>query len=80
MWNKGGTALAYIADGSVMVVNAATGESRRLTETDPAAGQQAPRPEACVFSPDGRQIAYARPVPTTAGPVFNQLFVVDAAE
>jgi hypothetical protein len=78
-WNNGGTAIAYVADGSVMVVNAATGESRRLTEK-PAADQQAPRPEACVFSPDGRQIAYVRQVSTTAGPVFNQLFVVDAAE
>lgn len=79
-WNKGGTAIAYVADGSVMTVNPATGESRRLTEKTSAAEELPPRPEACVFSPDGRQIAYVRPVPTTAGPVFNQLFIVDAAE
>lgn len=78
-WNKSGTAIAYIADGSVMVVNAATGESRRLTETTPAndAGF-APRPEACVFSPDGRQIAFVRQTSATDGEPFNHLFVVDA--
>lgn len=80
-WNKGGSAIAYIADGSIMVVDAATGQPRRLTETNPAdAAESTPRPEACVFSPDGRQIAFVRTVPTTAGPVFNQLFIVDAAE
>lgn len=77
-WNKDGTAIAYIADGSVMVVNAATGESRRLTE-QPVADLPAPRPEACVFSPDGRQIAFVRPVRGSDGAVWNQIFVVDAA-
>ena len=43
-------------DNSVFVTDAATGESRRLTPrtTDDAA----PRPEACIFSPDGDRIAY----------------------
>jgi hypothetical protein len=77
-WNKDGTAIAYIADGSVMTVNAATGESRRLTE-QPAADQPAPRPEACVFSPDGRQIAFVRPVRGSDGSTWNQVFVVEAA-
>ena len=77
-WNKDGTAIAYIADGSVTTVNAATGESRRLTE-QPAADQAAPRPEACVFSPDGRQIAFVRPVRSSDGSTWNQVFVVDAA-
>ena len=75
-WNKEGTAIAYIADGSVMVADAATGESRRLTEP-PAADQPAPRPEACVFSPEGRQIAFLRPVRGADGAVWNQIFAVD---
>jgi hypothetical protein len=35
----------------------------------------APRPEACVFSPDGRQIAYVRPV-RDGTHCWNQLFAV----
>lgn len=77
-WNKDGTAIAYVAGGSVMVVDAATGESRRLTEP-PAADQPAPRPEACVFSPDGRQIAFVRPMRGADGAVWNQIFAVDNA-
>lgn len=74
-WSPDGTRIAYVADWSVMTVDAATGESRRLTAPTP--GPSAPRPEACVFSPDGTQVAFLRTLPTAAGP-FNQLFVVDA--
>jgi Tol biopolymer transport system component len=74
-WNAAGTHLAAIADGSVMLVDAITGASKRLT--DKLAGNDSPRPEACVFSPDGRQIAFVRQVAAVRG-VLNQIFVVEA--
>jgi hypothetical protein len=77
-WNRDGSAIAYIADGSVMVFDAVTGDSRRLTTANPAADQQAPRPEACVFSPDGGQIAFVRQVPAANGTAFNQIFVASS--
>jgi hypothetical protein len=42
--------------------------------TTPSDGP-APRPEACVFSPDGRRVAHVRPI---GG--FNQIFSVDVTE
>jgi Tol biopolymer transport system component len=79
-WSPDGTHLAYIADGSVMMVDVRSGVSSRLTEA--VHGVSSPRPEACVFSPDGSQIAYVRTMPdvTTAGSpanAHNQIFVVD---
>jgi hypothetical protein len=73
-WNASGTHIAYIADGSVFTVDVATGRTQRLTAKQP--GDDSPRPEACVYSPDGRQIAYVRRVPSPAGR-FNQIFVID---
>ncbi len=67
-WSPDGSRIAYVADGSVMVADVATGRSTRLTER----GAAPPRPEACVFSPDGRRIAFVRSVP------WNQLFTVTA--
>jgi Tol biopolymer transport system component len=61
-------------DGSVFVTDAATGVSRRVTPRSKAKAE-APRPEACVFSPDGRRIAYVRPVKDGTG-WHNQIFVV----
>jgi hypothetical protein len=72
-WSPDGRSIAYIADGSVFVTDATTRESSRLTPR--VEGSMAPRPEACVFSPDGRRIAYVRPVVLADG-VFNQVFVV----
>ncbi|MFM7109318.1 MAG: DUF3748 domain-containing protein [Planctomycetaceae bacterium] len=74
-WSPDGGRIAYVADASVMTIDVATGETRRLTHPTP--GATAPRPEACVFSPDGTKIAYLRTLPTAAGD-FNQIFVVDA--
>ena len=74
-WSPDGSRIAYIADSSVMTVDVDTGRNRRLTHPTP--GPTAPRPEACVYSPDGTSIAFLRTLPTAAGP-FNQLFVVDA--
>ncbi|HMO86756.1 MAG TPA: hypothetical protein PKC18_17745, partial [Lacipirellulaceae bacterium] len=51
--------------------------SLRLTPREPP--DRAPRPEACVFSPDGRRIAYARTVEMPMGK-FNQIFVLDVAD
>ncbi len=71
-WHPDGQRIAVIAGNSVCEVDVATGETTRLTE--PTA--DAPlRPEACVYSPDGAQIAYLRRVTTAAG-VSNQIYVV----
>jgi hypothetical protein len=60
-------------DNSVCLTDSDTGKTIRLTpRSDEAA---APRPEACVFSPDGRNIAFVRQVLESGGP-FNQIFVV----
>jgi hypothetical protein len=59
-WSPDGRSLAHVMDNSVCVTDAATGQTSRLTlrSSDPAA----PRPEACVFSPDGKKIAFVRRV------------------
>ena len=72
-WSPEGTHLAYVADECVWVIDAASGESTRLTPR--AEHARPPRPEACVFSPDGRAVAYLRPV-ADGGREFNQVFVV----
>jgi Tol biopolymer transport system component len=60
-------------DGSVCVTDAATGTTTRLTPR--AAGGDGPEALACVFSPDGRRIAYTRRVAGPAG-THAQVFVV----
>lgn len=74
-WSPDGSRIAHILDGSVCVTEVQSGRTVRLTAK--AAGESSPRPEACVFSPDGRHIAY---VCRVAGPggVFNQIFTVAA--
>ncbi|HNQ74322.1 MAG TPA: DUF3748 domain-containing protein [Verrucomicrobiota bacterium] len=71
-WSPDGRWIAHVMDNSVCVSEVRTGQTLRLTARFAAA--EAPRPEACVFSPDGRHIAYLRPQPTPAGPV-NQIFI-----
>jgi hypothetical protein len=67
-WSADGECVAMVVGGAVGVVNVNDGAWRELA----AAGASPVRPEACVFSPDGRRIAYVRQcVP------FNQIFVVD---
>jgi hypothetical protein len=51
-----------------------TSETTRLTQRSDDA--TAPRPEACVFSPDGRRIAFIRRLPTGGG-FANQICVVE---
>lgn len=74
-WSVDGRLLAHTMDGSVCVTDSESGHTRRLTPpVDPADG---PLSLACVFSPDGRRIAYQRQVPHRDGRQYNQVFVVD---
>ncbi len=73
-WHANGKSVALIHDGSVCSVEVETGTVRRLTPK--REGAAAPRPEACVYSRDGKKIAYARPMPDGEN-WYNQIAVVD---
>ena len=75
-WSPRGDAIAYVAQGSVCLLDLATSRTRRLTPR--ADGPLAPLPLACVFSPDGSRLAYLRR-PATHGHPRNQVFVVTVA-
>lgn len=75
-WSPAGDRLACVIDESICLVDARDGEVLRLT---PRTGAPAPRPEACVFSPDGRRVAYVRRIGHAAGE-FNQVFTVDVPD
>lgn len=73
-WSPDGRTIGHVMDSSVCVTDAVTGSTRRLTRRgDDATG---PRPEACVFSPDGKRLAYIRHV-LTEGQPCNQIFVCE---
>lgn len=72
-WSPNGRWITHVMDGSVCVSDTKSGETHRLTPRSDA--EHMPRPEACVFSPDGRQIAYVCPV-TNEGETWNQIFVL----
>lgn len=76
-WSPDGKWIAHVLDNTVCATDSLTGKTRRLTQrrSDPVA----PRPEACVFSPDGKQIAYLCPV-WMDDRFFNQIFVVPVGE
>lgn len=74
-WSPDGRRIAHVMDGSVCVTDVARGITTRLTPR--AEDENAPLALACVFSPDGRRIAYQRKV-RGGGGVFAQIFVVDA--
>jgi hypothetical protein len=74
-WSPAGDAIAYVGDNSVFRSDGKSGTATRLTPRFDNA--TAPRPEACVFSPDGSQIAYVRRVAAN-GTAYNQIFVVAA--
>jgi hypothetical protein len=82
-WSPDGERIACIGDGSVQLIEVASGTARRLT----GPGAAPLRPEACVFSPDGRRIAFMQRVPgrpmRPGDPVSamrNQICVVDVPE
>ena len=66
-WHPDGSRIAAIADGSVVTIDAETGKTRRLTKRT----SDAPLALACVFSPDGKQIAFLRHLSGS-----NQLYTV----
>lgn len=72
-WSPDGQHLAHVMDNSVCLTDTRTGQTRRLTPRSDDAS--APRPEACVFSPDGQKIACVRRVTSGAGR-HNQIIVV----
>jgi hypothetical protein len=74
-WSNDGGHIACVIDHSVCIVDAATGEIARLTERGND-DDDAPRPEACAFSPDGKHVAFVRHV-TTGGRRWNQVFVAE---
>ncbi len=72
-WSPDGTRLAHVLDGCVCVTEVATGRVTRLTERGSDA--TAPLALACVFSPDGRHIAFLRNL-TRDGATFSHVCVV----
>ena len=76
-WSPDGHLIAYVMDNSVCVTAVASRQTDRLTpRTDDASS---PRSEACVFSPDGKRIAFMRRVPSPQKPA-NQICVVGVSE
>jgi hypothetical protein len=76
-WSSDGRFIAHVMDNSVCVTDARSGQTHRITPR--AEDATAPRPEACVFAPDGKQVAYVRPV-QTAEAFYNQIFVLDSTD
>jgi Tol biopolymer transport system component len=72
-WSPDGRHITHTMDNSVCLTDSRSGQITRLTPRSNDA--TAPRPEACVFSPDGRKIAYLRHLPMDDR-TFNQIFVV----
>ncbi len=72
-WSPDGRWITHVMDNSVFATDVAAGESVRLTRRSDET--EAPLPLACVFAPDGRQIAFMRNV-TAGGATFAQIFTV----
>jgi hypothetical protein len=75
-WSPAGDRLACVIEGSVCLVDARDGQVERLTARGNGPG---PRPEACVFSPDGRRVAFVLRIGGGDGEC-NQIFCVDVTE
>ncbi len=73
-WSPDGELVAHLMDQSVCLTDVRTGETRRVTV--PRREDSFLRPEACVFSPDGRRIACVRRTRVTGGQEANQIVVV----
>jgi Tol biopolymer transport system component len=74
-WHPDGEHIAVIADGSVWTINTNNSETRQLTVA--IKDELAPRGEACIFSPNGKHIAYVQPV-SRGHATYNQIFVVES--
>jgi len=72
-WSHDGRLIAHAMDNSVCVTDSTTGSTTRVTPR--SEDKSGPLAEACVFSPDGRRIAFLRKV-QDGGVVFPQIFVV----
>jgi len=72
-WSPDGAQIAHIMDNSVFLTDAVTGIGERVTERTSA--RASPLPEACVFSPDGKKIAFMRRM-TIENIEANQLCIV----
>jgi len=75
-WSPDGRFVTHVMDNSVFLTDATTGHSQRLTERTP--DDIAPLSEACVFSPNGKQIAFMRRL-NSDGQRFSQICVVSLA-
>jgi hypothetical protein len=73
-WHPDGSAVTYVADGSVCWVDVDTGKLSRLTPR--AREDVGPTHHACVFSPDGTSIAFLRPRRFGDGQRFNQIHLL----
>jgi len=71
-WSPDGKLVAHVMKDRVCVTEIASGQTHPLTP--PTFGANAPRPEACVFSPDGKHLAYVRRV-ADSGRSANQIFI-----
>lgn len=58
-WSPDGLWISYVMDNSVFVTELSSGKSFRLTQR--SSDESAPYRSACVFSPDGKSIAFLRP-------------------
>ncbi len=74
-WHPDGRRVAFVAGGRVVLCDTATGGVQPLTPT--CHPDHAPRPEACVVSPDGRRVAFVRRLPDDAGGLSNQVCVAE---
>jgi WD40 repeat protein len=72
-WSPDGRQIAHVMDNSICLTDIASGKTLRLTPRSDDA--TAPRPEACVFSPNGKKLAYLRRV-NEAGQTGNQIFAL----
>ena len=66
-WHPTDNSVAFVMDNSVCVTDVTTGATRRITPRS----EDSPRPEACVFSSDGKHIAFVRRIAEV-----NQICVV----
>lgn len=72
-WSPCGRFIAHVMCEGVCLTHVEDGSPYLLT----ADATPSPRPEACVFSPDGSLIAFVAPVTSAAG-TFDQIFIADA--